>query len=141
MSYHIDQAAVVQAPIELIFNLISDPTQMHKIDPDIAVVAHSPSPLGGHDTDWEFHYGAIKLSGHSQVVAYEPPTRLVVDTHGGIPSHWVWHFEAAGSGTRVNVSLDYEVPGPLQFMGQLLVKRNRQAVETQMANLKRIAEM
>lgn len=142
MTYHVDREAVIQAPIEAIFNLVSKPEHLGGINPDITVVSHQQSSLGGHDTDWEYSFGAIKLSGRSQVMVYDYPHRLVVDTHGGIPSHWEWQFSPTeeATQTRVSVSLDYEVPGPLQFMGNLLVKRNQQAVEMQMANLKRMAE-
>ena len=140
MGYHIDREAIIQAPIETIFKLVSEPDHLHEINPDITVLAHQPSPVGGYDTDWEYSYGAIKLSGRSQVMGYDYPTRIVVDTHGGLPSHWIWRFEASEDGTRVHVSLDYDVPGPLQFMGHLLVKHNQQAVEAQMVNLKKIAE-
>lgn len=140
MSYQLRQQSVIYAPIDLVFELVSDPARLHEINPDITVTSHQPSPLGGHDTEWEYSFGAIKLTGRSQVVAYNAPHQLVIDTHGGIPSHWVWQFEAHNGDTQVSVALDYEVPGPLQFMGALLVKRNQQAVEAQMSNLKRLAE-
>lgn len=105
MSYHIDRNDLIHAPASQIFALVNDPARLHDINPDITVVSHQPSPLGGHDTHWEYSYGAIKLSGRSQVLAYEPNKRLVVETHGGIPSHWLWQFEPEHDGTRVSISL------------------------------------
>lgn len=140
MGYHIDREILIQAPIETLFRLVSEPDHLHDINPDITVLGHAPSTVGGYDTDWEYSFGAIKLNGRSQVITYNAPHQLIVETHGGIPSHWHWQFEKTAQGTRVLVNLDYEVPAPLQFMGHLLVKRNQQAVDMQMNNLKRIAE-
>lgn len=123
-----------------LFELVMHPDHLHQVNPDIRVVSYTPSPLGGYDTDWEYQFGAMKLAGKSKVVACEPPHKLIVETQGGIPSRWVWSFAVQGDGVLVGVNLDYDVPKPLAFMGNLLTKRNEKSVEMQLENLKMLVE-
>jgi ligand-binding SRPBCC domain-containing protein len=140
MQNHLNKSIVMNAPLDWLFDTVMHPDNLHTMNPDIEVLSHSASPLGGFDTEWQYTFGAIKLTGKSTVVAYERPCTLVVDTQGGIPSHWVWRFSTEEAGTRVSVEVDYDIPKPLQFMGNMLIKRNEKAVETQLHNLKMMAE-
>jgi hypothetical protein len=121
------------------------PDHLHQVNPDIHVLKYAPSPLGGYDTDWEYQFGAMKLAGKSKVVVCESPHKLIVETQGGIPSRWAWSFVAQNvgghDGVLVGVNLDYDVPKPLAFMGNLLTKRNEKSVEMQLENLKMLAEL
>lgn len=140
MPNHLDKHTVVNAPIERVFDLLTDPKRLNEINPDVTVTAYASSEAGGYDIEWEYRFGAMTLTGVSKMITFERPSQLVIDTSGGVPSHWAWTLNSEGGGTHVDLSLDYAVPKQLAFMGKLLEKHNEQSVEAQMANLKRLAE-
>jgi carbon monoxide dehydrogenase subunit G len=140
MSSHISNSITIQAPIERIFDLLVDPNHWSRVNPDVTVTSYAPSEVGGYDLEWDYKFGAMTLSGSSKVVQYERPTLLVMDTSGGVPSHWMWSLEPDHDGTLLTLSLDYTVPKQLQFLGKLVEKQNEKSAEMQITNLKRLAE-
>lgn len=140
MSSHISKSTLIQAPIERIFDLLIDPNHLNQVNPDITITSYAPSEMGGYDVEWDYKFGAMTLSGSSRVVKCERPTQLIMDTSGGVPSHWVWTLEADHDSTHLTLSLDYSVPKQLQFLGKLVEKQNERSVEMQITNLKRLAE-
>ena len=142
MSY-ISKSAIINAPAEKIFTLLTDPTLQNKMNPDFTVLTYTPSAIGGYDNTWNYKVAGMNFSGESKIAAYEPPSRLVFDTTGGIPSHWEWTLQPQGTSTNVSLSLDYTMPGSLfgEFFNKLLIERqNEKVVERQIKNLKRMSE-
>jgi hypothetical protein len=134
---------VINGSLAQLFELVAHPDHLSQVNPDIHVLSYAPSAIGGYDTEWEYQFGAMKLAGKSNVAIYEPPHKLVVDTQGGIPSHWVWSFTPqpkGAMGVLVAVELDYDIPKPLAFVGSILTKRNEKSVEMQLNNLRALAE-
>lgn len=140
MSHHILHSTLIQATIERVFDLLTDPNHFNQVNPDLTITEATPSALGGFDMCWEYRIGAMTLAGESTIVTFERPHTLVIDTTGGVPSHWVWRLSAEPDGARVELELDYTVPKALAFMGKLLEKQNEKSVAMQLANLKRLAE-
>jgi len=140
MTLQIGRQMAIAAPAERIFDLITDPQQLSRVNPDIAVLSCSPSPVGGFDIQWEYRFGMMTLAGESKNVLYERPHRVVIDTVGGVPSHWDWSLQPNGAQSLLLLTLDYSVPPALAFMGKLLEKQNEKSVDAQMMNIKRLAE-
>lgn len=140
MALRIERQIAIAAPAERIFELITDPQQLSRVNPDIAVLAFVPSPMGGYDVQWEYRFGMMTLAGESKNALFERPHRVVIDTLGGVPSHWDWSLQPDSAGARLLLTLDYSVPPALAFMGKLLEKQNEKSVDAQMANIKRLAE-
>ncbi len=145
MPNQIIKSATIFAPADRVFDLLADPDHFNKVNPDLVITDATPSALGGYDMCWEVRFGAMTLAGESKVVKFERPCELVIDTQGGVPSHWVWSLlpndsNNSNSGVQLNLTLDYSVPKALAFLGRLLEKQNEKSVETQVANLKRLAE-
>lgn len=140
MALRIEQQVMIAAPAERIFELITDPQQLSAINPDIHVLSYEPSLVGGFDIQWEYRFGVMTLAGESRNVLYEKPRRVVIDTVGGVPSHWDWSLHLNGADAQLTLALEYTVPPALAFMGKLLEKQNKKSVNIQMANIKRLAE-
>jgi uncharacterized protein YndB with AHSA1/START domain len=135
------KTTTIAAPAECVFDLLADPWHFNKVNPDLVITSATPSPLGGYDTSWEIKFGAMTLAGQSTVIEFVRPSRLIIDTQGGVPSHWVWSIAPDGEDrVTLNLLLEYTVPTPLAFMGKLLEKQNEKTVEVQVTNLKRLAE-
>ncbi len=140
MTLRIERQVTIAAPAERIFDLIIDPHQISRVNPDITVLSYTPSPVGGYDIQWEYRFGMMTLAGESKVALYERPHRVVIDTLGGVPSHWDWSLQMQDAESHLMLTLDYSVPPALAFMGRLLEKQNEKSVDAQMANLKRLTE-
>lgn len=140
MTNQIRKSTTICATAECVFDLLADPNHFNKVNPDLTITDATPSPLGGFDMWWEARIGGMTLSGESKVMRFERPTQLIIDTTGGVPSHWVWSLQPNGHDVRLELTLEYTVPKPLAFMGKLLDKQNEKTVETQVANLKKLAE-
>jgi len=140
MALRIERQVMIAAPAERIFELITDPQQLGIVNPDIHVLSYEPSPAGGFDIQWEYRFGMMTLAGESKNVLYEKPNRVVIETQGGVPSHWDWSVQMNGAGSTLMLALDYTVPPELAFMGKLLEKQNEKSVDAQMTNIKRLAE-
>jgi carbon monoxide dehydrogenase subunit G len=140
MALRVERKLTIAAPAERIFELITDPQQLGAVNPDIHVLSYEPSPAGGFDIQWEYRFGMMTLAGESRNVLYEKPHRVVMDTLGGVPSHWDWSVCQNGAGSQLMLALEYTVPPALAFMGKLLEKQNEKSVDVQMANIKRLAE-
>ena len=140
MALRIVRQVTIAAPAERIFELITDPQQLGAVNPDIHVLSYEPSPAGGFDILWEYRFGMMTLAGESKNVLYEKPSRVVIETQGGVPSHWDWSVRTDGAASLLALSLDYSVPPTLAFMGKLLEKQNEKSVDAQMNNIKRLAE-
>lgn len=140
---HIEKSTLISAPAEMIFAILNDPARASELNPDLTLLSHSPSAVGGHDNTWEFKMAGRKFSGETKIREYEEPHHLVFDTSGGIPSHWEWRLEPQGKATQVSLSLDYTVPGSLlgAALDKLVIERqNEKAIDNQLANLKRMSE-
>jgi hypothetical protein len=136
----ISKTATIQAPVERVFDLLVDPGHLSKVNPDITITSHSAAAVGGFDMDWEYRFGALTLNGQSTVVEFDRPSRLIIDTSGGIPSRWMWSLCECEQGTALSLELEYTVPKQLAFLGKLLERQNERSVETQIANLTLLAE-
>ena len=140
MTLRIERQVAIAAPAERIFDLITDPQQLSRVNPDIAVLSFVPSAVGGYDIQWEYRFGLMTLAGESKNALFEKPHRVVIDTLGGVPSHWDWSLQPNSGGAHLLLTLDYSVPPALAFMGKLLEKQNEKSVHAQLANIKRLAE-
>lgn len=140
MALRIERQVTIAALAERIFDLITDPRQLSRVNPDIAVLSFAPATVGGYDIQWEYRFGMMTLAGESRNALFEKPHRVVIDTVGGVPSHWDWSLQSNGDESHLLLTLDYSVPPALAFMGKLLEKQNEKSVDAQMANIKRLAE-
>jgi uncharacterized membrane protein len=141
---HIEKSIVINARAERIFDILNDPDRASEMNPELTLLSHSSASIGGFNSTWEYKMAGKKFSGETKVVAYEKPKRLVLETSGGIPSHWEWILESEDFiTTDVSLSLDYTMPGSLlgAIANKLLVERqNEKVIEHQLNNLKRMSE-
>lgn len=140
---HIEKTAIVQAPADKVFALLVDPARASDLNPELKLLSHHPSPVGGYDSTWEYKMAGVTFAGATTTVEYQPPSRLVMQTTGGIPSTWVFTLEPQGEATLATVVLDYVMPGALlgKAVDKLVLERqNEKSIERYIANLKRIAE-
>jgi carbon monoxide dehydrogenase subunit G len=129
----------IEAPVEKVFAFMQEPNNLVDIWPSMQEVRHvQPMANGGYKYDWTYKMGGIKFNGSSETPELSLNERTVVDSKGGIESHWVWKYTASGSGTDVQVTVKYTVPIPVlgKLAESVIVKQNDHELDVLLANLK-----
>jgi uncharacterized membrane protein len=103
-----------------------------------------PDPQTGLST-WRWTFGVLGLEfeGTGRTTALEPGKRYSFETEGGIPSAWIYEASPENGGTRLSVSVSYEVPEraiPVIPTDALAESMRRSEAEKALANLKTILE-
>ena len=80
----------------------------------------------------------MRFEGTSETTEVVTNQRVVTETKGGIPSKFVWTYQAEDGGTKLTMTVEYTVPVPL--LGKLaeafIVKQNEHEADVMLANLK-----
>ncbi len=139
----IQKSITINAPAENVFDTLDNMELQSELNPNLKILAYTPSPVGGHNTKWEYKMAGMKFTGETMVREYERPKREVFDSKGGIDSRWEWTLTSQGATTEVSLRLEYTMPG--SFLGAafnklLIAGQNEKDIEGQLANLKRLAE-
>src|SRR5690349_19011996 len=98
---HIETSTLVQAPADNVFDLLIDPARMSDLNPELKLLSHQPSAVGGHDTAWQYKMAGVTFSGATTMIACAAPSQIVFRTTGGIPSTWMFQLEPRGDATQV----------------------------------------
>lgn len=71
----------------------------------------SPAQPGrGQTWDYEFNWFGLVITGSSRCTQYEAPGTYQFRTVTGNESTWTYRFEPSGSGTRLTLEVEYELP-------------------------------
>lgn len=92
--------------------------------------------------DWTFVMAGIEFKGKSETVDYQPGKIFKYKTTGGIASTFTYNVEPEGSGSRLTMDVEYEVPSSL--LGKInqtaVEKINSESAEAAEENIKIILE-
>lgn len=137
------KSIVVNAPIEKVFDYLNDPVSTLEYWPSMVDVRDIQKlPNGGNKFRWTYKMAGIRLEGTSEDAEIILNRKLVSKSTGGIDSVFIWTLQPDGSGTRVEVSIDYKIPIPVigKLAEAVIVKINDQESTTILANLKTLLE-
>jgi len=129
----------IKAPVEKVFDYISEPTNLPEIWPSLVEVKDVQKlPSGGTRNRWVYKMAGILLKGTSEETEYVPNQRLVSKTKGGVESTQTWMFQPEAGGTKVTFEVEYTVPIPVlgKLAEAIIVKMNEHEGEVILANLK-----
>jgi len=137
----IGEAVTILAPVEKIFQYISEPSNLPKFWPSLMEVTDIQSlPKGGYKASYVYKMVGMHFEGTSMYTKIVPNKSLVIVTKGGISSVLTWVFRNQYNRTRVSLTVDYEIPIPL--LGRLaeaaVKKMNEQELTHLLANLRTI---
>ena len=81
---------------------------------------------------WVYKMAGMRFEGTSET------TEVVTETKGGIPSKFVWTYQAEDGGTKLTMTVEYTVPVPLpgKLAEAFIVKQNEHEADVMLANLK-----
>ena len=135
----LEKTITINAPVEKIFNYISQPTNLPEFWPSLVETSDVQElPNGGHSNRWVYKMAGIRLEGTSEDVEYVTNQRLVSKTKGGVESTQTWMFQTEAGGTKVTFEVEYTVPIPVlgKLAEAVIVKMNDREGELLLANLK-----
>jgi len=133
------KSITINAPVEKVFDYISEPTNLPEIWPSLVEVKDVQKlPSGGTRNRWVYKMAGIRLKGTSEDTEYVPNQRIVSKTKGGAESTQTWMFQPEAGGTKVTFEVEYTVPIPVlgKLAEAIIVKMNEHEGELILANLK-----
>jgi carbon monoxide dehydrogenase subunit G len=109
----VSETIQVAAMPEAAFSFVADaPARATMFIPGLNRINNVTTEKAGVDQAWdyEFNWFGLVVSGNSRCVRYERPSIYQFRTVTGNPSTWTYRFEPDGSGTKVTLQVDYELP-------------------------------
>ena len=134
-----EKSVTINAPVEKVFAYMTDPTNLPEIWPSMVEVKDvKRSPDGSHSFGWVYKMACMRFEGTSATTEIVTNQRVVAETKGGIPSKFVWTYQAEDGGTKLTMAVEYTVPVPLlgKLAEALIVRQNEHEAEVMLANLK-----
>lgn len=114
---HVREKIHVDAPIEAVWDLGTDPKRMIEWQSGLVEVKDATGKLDRLGASYSpvFRFAGRKLDGHFEVTRIEKPNLLeeTGTTPGGGKGSSTLKLERSGSGTDVTFEIDYELPGGL----------------------------
>jgi hypothetical protein len=142
---HLSTTIHVEAPPEIVFDLIADPLRAPEWQTLLAEMGEISGRPGGVGSSYTGYYRVAgrRMEGRFVVTAAERPRihQAAGTTRGGW-ARWTTMIDGAGGGSEVRVSLEFEVPGEIvgSLVGLLTGTRLQRAFHRTYASLKRVAE-
>jgi len=129
---------------EAVLSYIADVRNRTFYLPSLKSISEIKGEPAGASTSWKWTWSllGIEFSGDGQSLAYEPGSRYAFRTDGGISSAWTYRVKPEGHGTRLSVTVEYDVPaGVLGVVAGSSQARHQAEVDAVMGNLKTILDL
>lgn len=140
----VDKSIFINAPVERVFSFMDAVERQPEWLPSMIEVWDIVGWPGlGTRWKWNFQMAGIRFEGRSVVSEYVQNERIVVETKGGIDSNWLWFFRPEANGTRVDLTVEYDMPGSIlgRLANKLVVEKlNEREAESALVNIKTIIE-
>jgi uncharacterized membrane protein len=130
----------IHAPVERIFDYMSDPTHLLEIWPSMVAVRNIEHHANGPSFDWDYKLLGMRIQGHSDPVETVKNERQVTRSVKGIPNTFRWLYATRGGKTEVTIEVDYQVPVLGRLAEGVVGRVNEREAETLLKNLKRKME-
>ena len=134
----IERSILINAPVAEVFAYIDDPNNYPQWVPGVVAVAGVIGQGVGRFFRWTYKMAGVTFDGESTYTDYVPTERIVKHSRGGVISIWTYHFNAEGSATRLDVTIEYTIPIPVvgKLVQQLVLGQNQREADLAMANIK-----
>jgi ribosome-associated toxin RatA of RatAB toxin-antitoxin module len=133
----------IHAPVETVFGWVDAPDHYPRFWPNMQEVTHlARGASGGYDFDFVYRMSGLTLRGHNTTTVFEPPSHILAVQEGMVNSSFEWWFSDEGGATRLDLSIDYDLPDNVlgHLAWNVLESANRKDAETMLANLKALIE-
>ena len=141
---HISKSIEINASAERVFEFITNPVNLPGVWPSMTEVSNVKRTADGrHEFDWVYRMAGFPFKGHSKTIDLEHGVRSTVQNEGGIPSTFRWQFEKKGTGMRLALDVDYEIPAPVigKIAEAVVARLNEHECVHLLANVKATIEL
>jgi uncharacterized membrane protein len=142
----VSKSVVINNAVDTVYSYVADhPERATTFIPGLNRIENISSPQAspGQTWDYEFNWFGLVISGSSRCTKLERPHLYEFETVTGNRSTWQYRFEPDGTGTRVTLRVDYDVPqnqlARFATEGTLQAMNENRATEV-LANLKGLVE-
>ena len=130
----------IDAPLVEIYNFVSQPGNLPQIWPNLLWIAEEKIlSNGGYSFRWKYKLSGVTLTGRGECINLVPNLWLISKTHGGLESTHTWTFRDNHHGTRVTLTIDYQLPS--RFLNRVaaatMLDSNEKEVELILDNLRK----
>ncbi|MBN1571851.1 MAG: SRPBCC family protein [Deltaproteobacteria bacterium] len=136
---HVQRNIAIKAPIEKVFNYITDPMSSEEWSPGLEKITGVIGSGVGRRDKWEYKMAGMKFNGESVVKELNPPDRYVLESVAGIISKWVFVLEKYYDGdTKLNLDIEYTIPVPIlgKLAERAILGQNEKVADQIMNNIK-----
>ncbi len=139
---HIKKSISINAPVEKVFDYISNNAHEAEWMPSLVRVFDSTGTRVGDKYKWKYKMAGIMLEGETDIMEVIPNKKYKTKTKGGIQSEFNFSFEPKGVGTELELDIDYKIPLPLvgKVAEKLVHSRNEREAVLGLQNVKEIME-
>ena len=141
----IHQSIDIDAPMERVFAILSDPKRLPEYVPGVISVENIQQTEQHVGDSFRATYSVLGLHFPMTFTAteYEHPTKLTRRFEGGMKGTWTWLLEPRGNSTHLTTAMEYEMAGGIlgKAMNAVLVERmNEKNAKGMLKNLKLVSE-
>ena len=141
----VETSVTINAPIEKVFHAIIEPELAPQWSSGISEVTNikgDPEEKGS-SFDMTYHVLGMKFTQHMVTSEIAKPRKVIYLMEGGFPGTFEFTIEPQGQVTKVDIRIDYSVPGGIlgKIANQVLLERmNRKNIESSAEGLKIFCE-
>lgn len=128
----------IRASVNQVFAYLADPENDPQWVPSLMEVRNISGSGSELRYEWTYKMVGFKLDGETRTVEHVPNERMVMTTHGGVDSKWIYGLTPTAAGTRLDLSVEYEIPLPVlgKLAEKLVARANQRELEVAIHNLK-----
>lgn len=133
----------VNAPVDLIWSYVENPLQVAAMSGSLSDVRDlTPSDVGGYNCTLVYNIGGRSVDIALHTTEYIRNERLVTRLAGALESVQTWAFRPSGRGTKVNLTVDYQVDARLlsQWNDNIAEGRVETDIDQTLIRLKDVCE-
>ena len=141
----VETSITINAPIEKVFHAIIElelAPQWSSGVSEVTNIKGNPEEKGS-SADLAYHVLGMKFTQHMITSEIEKPRKAIRQMTGGFPGTIGFALEPQGQATKVDVRVDYSIPGGIigKIANQLLLERmNQKNIESTVEGLKIFCE-
>ena len=133
---------IIDSPVEKVWEIFDDVSRLTEWMSLMTEVSDAKGKGVGSSYKWGYKFMGIPFKGTTTVVEEDPNKKRVVKSEGGIDSIWTWEFAPVENGTKLDVTVEYTIPGQVlgKFVEPFVVKQGIRDVNHALENLKHMVE-
>jgi uncharacterized membrane protein len=138
----VTQSIDINAPVEEVFSYVENPDNQMDWMTSLIDVRNVSGESQDLRFEWTYKMAGVSLDGETARVQHVASKRLVSKSKGGIESTFDFVFTPSNGGTRVDLTVEYEIPIPVlgKLAEKLVAKRNAREMELNLQNIKESCE-